>query len=144
LIKAIRTIPGRHRDVHRAGLAIKLTRSAIMKNWFLYLSGIGIIAVTIASSIYIWQAVDSYQLQRRAKRFCEGQIKDIRDENEKWVAMQGCVNSILGDRKVEDQSGKIPDLEMRLSDLESTLQSEVSALRADIAGARFEAILRRP
>jgi len=39
-----------------------------MKTSLLYLSAIGILSVTIAASIYTWQQIDAYRLQKKAEQ----------------------------------------------------------------------------
>jgi len=121
------------------GLSLQLGAStrgiaiALFGNWFLCLGAIGIITVSLASSFYVWQQIESYQLHKKAERFCYTQTTDYTDEDERWVAVRSCVNGILGSRKPEQSSEEIASLETRIEEIESTVQTEIAALRSEIA-----------
>ena len=104
-----------------------------MKTSLLYLSAIGILSVTIAASIYTWQQIDAYRLQKKAEQVCQTRMADYEEEDERWVMVRRCMNDILGDRRSQDQSTEIESLQSRISDLESTVESEVAAVRSEIA-----------
>jgi len=88
-----------------------------MKTSLLYLSAIGILSVTIAASIYTWQQIDAYRLQKKAEQVCQTRMADYEEEDERWVMVRRCMNDILGDRRSQDQSTEIESLQSRISDL---------------------------
>ena len=123
------------------GASTRGLANALLRNWFLCLGALGILAVSLASSFYVWQQLESYQLHKKAERFCQAQMTDYRDEDERWVAVRSCVNEILGTRKTKDSSEDTASLETKIVDIESTVQSEIAVLRSEIARVELEVSL---
>jgi hypothetical protein len=115
---------------------------ALLGNWFLCLGAIGIITVSLASSFYVWQQVEAYQLHKKAERFCYTQTTDYTDEDERWVAVRNCVNGILGSRKTEQSSVDTTSLETKIEEIESMVQSQIADLRSEIVRVEADASLR--
>ena len=74
-----------------------------MKLWFQIVLSIGILSISAASFVYVWQTWRAYQLETRAEEVCKFYLEqklekgaDVESNIEHWFGRRQCVNEIMG------------------------------------------------
>jgi hypothetical protein len=74
-----------------------------VKLWFQIVLAIGILAISAASLVYVWQTWRAYRLETRAEELCKFYLErnlekgtDVDSNIEHWFDRRQCVNEIMG------------------------------------------------
>lgn len=68
----------------------------MLEKTFQIIASIGIICVSAACLAYTWRTIESHRLRRTAAVACRAMMGKENDPAEQWIAVQGCINNVLG------------------------------------------------